>query len=440
MINLEVPEAFEPLLTPARYKGAHGGRGGAKSHFFAEQMIVRCYSRQTRAVCIREVQNSIKDSVKQLLVDKIAKLGLEGFFNVLETEIRGQNGSHIIFRGMQSYNADTIKSLEGYDIAWIEEAQTLSEHSFELLRPTIRKADSEIWASWNPRHRTDAIDQFFRGKHRHPEAIVVEVNWRDNPWFPDVLRKEMVRDRLADPEGAEHIWDGHYGMQQGAILARLIDRADKEGRINDRVIYEPLRPIEISGDLGFRDTTAWWFWQRRIGGYVLLDFDADAGLHADEWCDRINNRLTTRGWKLGKVWLPHDARNKTFAARETAVEVFLKRFGGPHVGVVPVSKTPDRINAARMVVRQCEFHTRCETGLDGLRAWEYEWNPETKAFSREPVHNWASHPSDAFSYGCQVMQTLPPPTIEPEQPRLGIGPYAKNTASLNDLWALEGRG
>ena len=229
-IRVEVPRKLKPLLYPMRYKGAYGGRGGAKSHFFAEQVILKAFAQTSRIVCIREVQNSIKDSVKQLLQDKIAKFKLEPFFDVLESEIRGPNGSQIVFKGMQSYNASNIKSLEGYDIAWVEEAQTLSQHSLDLLRPTLRKEGSELWFSWNPRHKTDPVDQFFR-KSPPPEAVSVMVNWYDNPWFPDVLRKEMEHDFASDEDKAEHIWNGAYGSSQGAILAKWVARAERDGRI-----------------------------------------------------------------------------------------------------------------------------------------------------------------------------------------------------------------
>ena len=215
MIEAFVPRKLKPLLKPARYKGAYGGRGGAKSHFFAEQLILKAYTSQIRAVCVREVQKDLKDSVKQLLLDKIEKFGLGGFFDAMknDAEIRAENGSLIIFRGMQSYNAESIKSLEAYDVAWVEEAQTLSAHSLSLLRPTIRKEGSELWFSWNPRHRTDAVDMFLR-KNPPPDAAVVMVNWRDNPWFPDVLRKEREHDFAVDPEAAEHVWEGAYGVEQ----------------------------------------------------------------------------------------------------------------------------------------------------------------------------------------------------------------------------------
>jgi Phage terminase large subunit len=220
--KLEVARAFKPLCTHKRYKGAYGGRGSGKSHFFAEQLIAQCYSARRRCVCIREVQNSIAESVRQLLIDKIAKFDLGAFFTVLETEIRGKNGSLIVFKGMQAYNSENIKSLEGYDIAWVEEAQNLSETSLRLLRSTIRKAGSELWFSWNPRHETDAVDRFFRGREPRDDAVLVAVTWRDNPWFPDVLKSEKESDYANDPEKADHVWGGNYEIVREALPLTLM--------------------------------------------------------------------------------------------------------------------------------------------------------------------------------------------------------------------------
>ena len=434
-LRVDVPRKLKPLLYPKRYKGAYGGRGGAKSHFFAEQAILKCYQQPTRIVCIREVQNSIKDSVRQLLIDKIAKLGLEREFDPVETEIRGPEGSLIIFKGMQSYNADNIKSLEAYDIAWIEEAQTLSQHSLDLLRPTIRKEGSELWFSWNPRYKTDPVDAFFR-KHHPEEAVSVMVNWRDNPWFPEVLRKEMEHDFKTDPDKAEHIWNGGYGSSQGAILSRWVNEAERKGRIHNGVIYDPTgAPVEVSSDLGFRDTASWWYWQRKVGGFSLIKYEGDSGYDADDWIPRIQETLGKLGVReLGKIWLPHDARSKTFQSKHSSVEKFLIAFGSGKVGVVPQSKKPDQISAARKVIQRCEFHKdRCEDGIDGLRAWEFEWNDDTNVFSREPLHNWASHPSDAFAYGCQVMEEADAPAKPNETPIRGLT-VGQNEVTLNELW------
>lgn len=417
------------MLGPKRYKGAYGGRGGAKSHFFAEQIVLRCVTEPTRVVCIREVQSSIKDSVRQLLIDKIEKLGVGDQFEVLDNEVRGPRGSLIVFKGMQSYNAMNIKSLEAYDVAWVEEAQTFSQHSLDLLRPTLRKEGSELWFSWNPRFKTDPVDMFFR-KNPPPDAVSVLINWRDNPWFPDVLYREMAHDFAVDEDKAEHIWNGAYGSSQGAILARLVNKAEREDRITDDVAYDPLgAPIEVSSDIGFRDTAGWWYWQRVIGGFNVLKYEGASGWDSDDWIPIIQRNISDMGAKLGKIWLPHDARAKTFQSKHTTAEKFLTAFGGK-VDVVAQSKKRDQIEAARSIIQQCAFHaTDCETGLDGLRAWEYEYNEETGVFSREPLHNWASHPSDAFAYGCQVMEAAEyvAPHAEPDY---SVVP----PETLDDVW------
>ncbi len=404
-MRLEVPRKLKPLLYPSRYKGAYGGRGGAKSHFFAEQALARCIADVTRVVCIREVQNSIKDSVRQLLIDKISKLGVESEFEALETEIRSRNGSLIVFKGMQAYNADNIKSLEAYDIAWVEEAQTFSQRSLDLLRPTLRKSGSELWFSWNPRFKTDPVDKFFR-KSPPEGAVSVLVNWRDNPWFPEVLKKEMAHDFKVDEDKADHIWNGAYGSSAGAILSRWVNEAEREGRISNTVQFDPQgAAVDISSDIGFRDTASWWYWQRKVGGFSLLKYDGASGLDADDWIDRIKKTMSGMGLKLGHIWLPQDSKAKTFQSKYSSAEKFLAAFGADHVGIVPPAKKPDQISAARKVIKRCEFHREmCEAGLDGLLAWEFEWIDDDNVFSREPVHNWASHPGDAFAYGSQIME------------------------------------
>ncbi|HTI82975.1 MAG TPA: PBSX family phage terminase large subunit [Acetobacteraceae bacterium] len=431
-LRVQVPRKLKSLLLPKRYKGAYGGRGGAKSHFFAEQIVLRCLMRPTRVVCIREVQSSIKDSVRQLLVDKIEKLGVGSMFEVLDNEIRGPQGSLIVFKGMQSYNATNIKSLEAYDIAWVEEAQTFTQHSLDLLRPTLRKEGSELWFSWNPRFKTDPVDQFFR-RNPPPDAVSVLINWRDNPWFPDVLRREMLHDFATDEDKAEHIWNGAYGNSQGAILARLVNAAERAGRISDEIVYDPLgAPIEVSSDIGFRDTASWWYWQRVQGGFHLLKYEGESGYDADDWIPIIGKNIEAMGAKLGQIWLPHDARAKTFQSKHTTAEKFLESFGGGKVSVVPQSKKMDQISAARSVLPKCAFNeTACEHGLDGLRAWEYEYDEENGVFSREPLHNWASHPADGFCYGAQVMSDAEyiKPAQEPDWEHLDT------RETLNDVWA-----
>lgn len=206
---IETPRVFAPLWKQqARYKGAHGGRGSGKSHDRAAHVVVRMLAGD-RVVCLREVQNSIKDSVKQLIEDKIRAFGLEAAFVITEQEIRGPRGSLCIFRGLQNHTAESIKSLEGFRVAWVEEAHTISDKSLTLLTPTIREAGAELWFTWNPRFETDPVDRLLR--QNPPEgAVVIEANWNDNPYFPEDLRVDMERDRARDPERYQHIWNGAY--------------------------------------------------------------------------------------------------------------------------------------------------------------------------------------------------------------------------------------
>jgi phage terminase large subunit len=245
-----------------------------------------------------------------------------------------------------------------------------------------------------------------------------------------VLRKEMISDFEQDADKAEHVWNGAYGSSQGAILARWVGQAEREGRVDSGVSYDPLgAPIEVSCDLGFRDTAAFWYWQRTMGGFRVLKYEGDTGLDADDWIPRIEQSIRDLGCKtVGKVWLPHDARARTFQSKHTTIEKFAKAFGPSKVDIVPISKKLDQIEAARTIIQKCEFNRDlCDTGLDGLRAWEFTYSDENNIFSREPLHNWASHPSDAFSYGCQVMQNLPEIKDEPK-------PKFLENMTLNELW------
>jgi hypothetical protein len=231
-IEAAVPAKFEPLFQPKRYKACYGGRGSSKSHNFATLAIIACISKAARIVCIREVQNTIRDSVRQLLVDKIAGMGVGDMFDILESEIRGKNGSLIIFRGMKDMNAIGIQSLEGFDIAWCEESQSLSQRSLDVLRPTIRKPGSELWFSWNPRNKRDPVDVFFRGPTKNPDAICVEMNWNDNPFLPNELLQEKNLDYIRDSVKAQHIWGGGYEqIAEGAYYGRDVVQAENEHRI-----------------------------------------------------------------------------------------------------------------------------------------------------------------------------------------------------------------
>ena len=221
-MQVEIAEPFADLFTPARYKAFYGGRGSAKSHSFAIALLLLGARSAKRILCAREIQNSIKDSVKQLLDDKIAVLGLGGFYESLQNEIRGKNGTVFIFAGLGKMTADQIKSMEGIDIVWVEEAQTISANSLEILIPTIRKPGSELWFSWNPRHASDPVDQRFRGESVPVSALIRKVNYDANPFFPSELEAEREFDRRTKPDRYGHVWLGEYEPTAvGAIWDRL---------------------------------------------------------------------------------------------------------------------------------------------------------------------------------------------------------------------------
>ena len=209
-LRIKTARVFAPLLGLSRYKGAWGGRAGMKSHFFGELLIERSVMAKTDAVCVRENQKSLDQSVKKLLEGKIESMNAGAYFEVQDKKILSKLGGLIIFMGMQNHTADSIKSLEDYDILWGEEAQTLSQRSIDYIRPTLRKPGSELWFSWNPDLPTDPIDVLLRGEDPPPGAVVIRTSYRDNPWLPQVLKDELEYDQKRDPDKFAHIWLGEY--------------------------------------------------------------------------------------------------------------------------------------------------------------------------------------------------------------------------------------
>jgi len=446
---IDVPEKLAPLLEAARYKGAHGGRGGAKSHFFAEQLIIRCFRKKTRWVCIREVQLTMRDSVRQLLLDKIQKLGLGYFFDPKENEIRGLNGSLIIFRGMQNYNAENIKSLEEMDGAWIEEAQTLSDRSLRLLRPTIRKNGSEIWASWNPRYETDAIDEFFRGDHPPGNMVLVQINWQDNPWFPDVLREEKDLDYARDPEMAEHVWGGGYEIiTEGAYYAKLIAQAEKEGRCGV-FPYRPGLLVRTGWDIGVDDYSAIWFIQDDGIDAWAIDYFECNGLGAeqivhealpeylDDPVDRMRQLIEIgrpQPFRYGAHFLPHDVKVREWGAGARTRIQSLMNLGLREIQRGANQGPEERINAVREVLPLMHFNVgvqgqiatpaqkRVRAGLNRLRRYSRQFNDALNTYTTVAKHDVNSHSADGFGEWSINAQVYPkPPASSPEVPKVPPG-------------------
>jgi phage terminase large subunit len=425
-LRTDVPRAFQPLLASKRYKGAHGGRGSGKSHFFAEQLILKCYASTVRAACIREVQNTIRDSVRQLLIDKIAKFDLGWFFEVLDNEIRAKNGSLIIFKGMQSYNAESIKSLEGFDIAWVEEAQTLSEKSLRMLRPTIRNDGSEIWFSWNPRHDFDPVDEFFRGPFPPHEtaATCVEVNWHDNPWFPEVLGKEKDADYAKDPIMAKNVWGGGYEVISiGSYYGAFLVEAEEDKRIG-KVPWEPKLPVHTAWDLGIGDPTAIWFCQQTGQEVRIIDYYEASGVGLEHYVKVLKDKR----YVYGEHILPHDVEVADLSTGRTRLQ-FLASLGLYCRALAQETNVDDGISAVRNLLPQCWFDAeKCSDGLKALRQYRAEYDEKLKTLKQRPLHDWTSHAADAFRY---LARGLPDQSFS----HVKRDRYSRDRKSSGSAWA-----
>jgi phage terminase large subunit len=397
-VNAEFPEKLDFLFEPHRYKVAWGGRGAAKSWNFARALVIMAAQRRIRILCARETQKSIADSVHKLLADQIRMLGLGWCYEVLQSSITSVNGSEFFFAGLR-HNIDNIKSVEACDIAWVEEAQAVSRGSWEVLIPTIRKEGSEIWATFNPDLESDDTYQRFV-VHPPPGAAVVKLSYRDNPWFPQVLRDEAEHLRKVDPAAYHHVWEGHCkSAAEGAIYAAEIRSAESENRIG-RVPYDATKPVDTFWDLGFGDSTAIWFAQAVGGEYRLIDYVDGAAKPLEHYL----RQLQDRPYLYGTYFLPWDARAKELGSG-TSIEELI-RAAGRRCQIVTRLSVADGINAARTMFRQCWFdREKCADGLQALRHYRYQRNDELGTARREPLHDWASHASDAFRYFAVAIQT-----------------------------------
>ena len=439
MSALQIPtaEVFEPLLLPARYKGAHGGRGSGKSHFFAGLMVESAKLRPGfRGLCVREVQKSLRESSKRLIEDKIREYGLQNEFEVLEAEIRTPGGGVLTFQGMQNHTADSVKSFEGYDVAWWEEAHTASDKSLTLLRPTIRKPGSELWFSWNPTSKRDAVDILLRQK-KPSGAVVVQANWRDNPWFPAELQAEMEDDRRQDPEKAAHVWDGEYQIvSQGAYFALQIITARREGRIRS-VEADANVPVHTSWDLGIGDSTVVWLWQA-IGSEIrVIDCISNHGQPLAWYVSELEGR----GYRYGDDFLPHDARARELITGRTRVETMITLGRRPRI--VPMHTVDDGINAAREILPRCLFdEKRCDEGIDALSQYRADYHDDLKTFLPRPLHDWTSHYADAFRYMAMAYREIrpqPKPVPKPQELRFEVNDAGQVVSNMSVRQIVEAK-
>ena len=387
-MSIQLPNSFAFLFAdkaddglPVRYRAAHGGRGSAKSHSFATALLLKATQAPLRIGCFREIQKSIRDSVKRLLDDKIRDCGLQDEFESTDTEIRGKNGSLFIFGGLRT-NPDAVKSTEGIDIAAVFEANRVSQRSWDLLIPTVRKPGSEIWAEWNPEHETDPVDQLFRGEGGAPPgSIIRQVNWVDNPFFPDVLKQELEWDRSRDPEKYQHIWMGGYVRNSEA-------RVFRNWRIEE--FERPAGTVyRLGADWGFSIDPSVLVRCSIEGKLIYIDYEAyQIGCEINNLPELFMTVPESEKWQI----TADSARPETIS--------YMQKHGFPRIH--------SAVKGARSLEEGIEFlrgfdivvHPRCTHTIDELTMYSYKRDPLTGAVV-PLLEDKNNHVIDALRYACE---------------------------------------
>jgi phage terminase large subunit len=381
----------------------HGGRDGAKSWSVARMLLARGRAKPERILCTREIQKSIAESVHQLLKDQVMALGLEDFYEVQQHYIRGANGTQIAFHGLSGQTATSIKSFEGTTICWVEEAQTISKRSWELLEPTIRAGDSEIIVTFNPDMDTDETYKRFV-VNPPDDALVTQINWSDNPWRSQVLdaaREKMLREA---PEDYAHIYGGACRPAvEGAIYYREVAALRIAGRLHD-VPYDPMLKVHVVCDLGFNDYMSMLLVQRLASEIRVIRYIEDRQRTVPSY----HQELKDLQLNYGSIWVPHDGRAKTLASASNplgaSVQEQFEKLGWK-VEVVENVEVDQGIRKTREVFPRVHIDkTNASDLLSRLGRYRRRVNSEGQAST--PVHDDESHGSDGFRYMALVADQL----------------------------------
>lgn len=399
-MEIELPEKLEFLFEPARYKVLRGGRGSGKSWGVARSLLIIGGEAPKRILCAREVQKSIQQSVHQLLKDQIAAMGLSSFYEVLQTTIRGKNGTEFFFAGLSDMTVDSIKSFEGVDIVWVEEAQTVSDRSWSVLIPTIRKEGSEIWVTYNPELETDPThDRFVT--NTPPNCKVVEMNYVDNPWFPKTLDEEREHAKnTLKPEIYNWIWEGKCKPAvEGAIYFDEIAKAEQESRIRP-VPVDPLLKTHAVWDLGWNDSMSIVLVQRSASELRIVGYIEDSHRTLDDYVRQL--QAMPVNW--GVDYLPHDGFSKDFKTGKSAQEILEAL--GRKVEQTPNMHIEEGIRAARMTFGRIYFdQDKTKRLIECLKRYRRNIS-KTTGEAGSPLHDEHSHGADAFRYACIVADSL----------------------------------
>lgn len=395
-LQIETARAFQPLLAPARYKGARGGRGSAKSHFFAGLMIEESISEKMDCVCLRETQKSLQFSVKKLLESKIEAMNAGYYFEVQDKRILSKQGGVIIFEGMQNQTAESIKSLENFKRAWFEEAQTCSQRSLDMLRPTIRADGSEMWFSWNPTRASDPVDHFFAQRPAPPDSVLVNVSYRDNPWLPDVLTDEIAYDQSRDPDKFAHIWLGGYQEHSGSRV------------FNNWKVEEFDTPngaaFRMGADWGFANDPACLVRGFTEGRKLYIDHEAwMIGCEIDQLPDLFDRVPDSRKWFI----TADSARPETIS--------YMQKHGYPRINAA--IKGPRSLEEGVEFLKSFDIivHPRCRHVADELALYSYKIDPDTERVLPllDDKHN---HTIDALRYACEGLRRARKPVVRKAEP------------------------
>lgn len=413
-VDVWMPPKSRALFQPARHKVLRGGRGSAKSWSIARALLLigkqpdllwpgwsAQYGNQgVRVLCYRETMKSIEESVHQLLQDQITRLQLGSFYDVQLKNIVGKNGTEFFFAGVRQ-SADNLKSYEGVHIAWGSQAEAISKRSLNVVFPTLRRDievgdklyGSELWFDYNPEFEDDEIEKLF-GQEPYPHSSFVEtLNWRDNPFFPEVLRKDMEDLRKRDPDECDHVYEGTLRTAvEGAIYKKEIQAADAEKRTTGRVPYDPTKPVQTFWDIGPAHTRIWlaqsFPFEFRIIDYISGELQG-LSYYAKE--------LQERPYVYGVHTLPWDGAAKELGTGRSIQEQLQAIFGRDRVRCARQLSVEDGIAGVRAIFPKCWFDAdRCKEGLRGLRCYQYEYDKDLRSYKKHPLHDWASHDADAF--------------------------------------------
>lgn len=444
-LRVQIPEKIGAIFAPKeniRYRAAYGGRGSGKSIAFARMMLLAAIDTPGKYLCCRELQKSIKTSVHSLLVAEIKAMGLEAYFDAGKEYLRTKDESaEFLFFGLRS-NAEEIKSTHGIRIAWVEEAQAVSQFSLDMLIPTVREEKSELWFTFNPQDELDPVYEMFVTSPRRKSAIC-EVNYDENPWFPSVLEDERLECLEKSPEKYNWIWKGQlYINVNAAVYGKWIEKAKSEGRFKQG-LYDPALPVFTAWDLGYSDDTAI-FWFQVVGNEIRvidyyennrqdmrhyaeqlygreipedkITYGANGKVLSFEFGDVIEGIERRTKYITGENYVPHDAANKLQAAGGRSIVEQLFEFG-IKATVIPATSQQNQIAAGRSAIDLAWFDpVYCKQGIRCLKKYAFEERDGDRGYSTTPKHDVYSHGADAWEILARIWKSakLPQPPATPK--------------------------